>query len=243
MRKELLLLLPCALATCFLFSCKRNIIIGSGNETTSTRTTAGYNNIEVSAPVDVTIMVKEGAQPDLQLTGYENIMQYIKTDVEGNTLRIYSPEGVDFELGKKMKANITVPSLASLSMSGANDAIIHGMIVGKAFKLDVSGAGDIVIDNVTVSKLAADLSGAGKIEIKAGQVGQAAYDISGAGSINAFGLQSTEVEASVSGVGACDINTQQKLDAHISGAGHIRYKGHPAVTSETSGVGAVSDAN
>ena len=58
-------------------------------------------------------------------------------------------------------------------------------------------------------------------------------------------LGATNVTATVRSLGAGDIQVyaEQKLDAEISGAGSVSYKGHPVVTSQTSGVGGVEDAN
>jgi hypothetical protein len=224
-------------------SCAHHVVIGSGKDASEDRTVGAFDNIDISTSLHAIITVNPAAKPSLTLSGYQNILNNIKTEVKDNTLRIYTEDDIQFSVNKKTEAIITVPSLSAVSLSGAPDANLHGNIAGKSFKLDISGAAEVVIDSVNASDFAADLSGAGLIEVKGGNVNHGEFDISGAGTIKAFGLLTNETVASVSGAGSCDVNAQQKLDAHISGVGKVRYKGHPVISSHTSGVGGVSDAN
>ncbi len=226
-----------------LTSCAHHVVIGSGKQATEDRKVSGFENLDISTSLHAIINVQPGAQTSLTLSGYQNILDDIKTEVKDNTLRIYTEDDIQFGINKKIEAVITVPSLAALSLSGAPDADIHGTINCKNFKLDISGAANANIENLSSTELSSDLSGAGKIEITGGNVQHAQYSISGAGSIRAYGLQTKETVASVSGAGECDVTAQEKLEAHISGVGKVRYKGHPQVDSHVSGVGSVSDAN
>lgn len=243
MNKKTAYFLCLATLSFFLNSCAHHVVIGSGKEATEDRNTTAFENIDISTTLHATITIKPGAQPSVTLNGYQNILNNIKTEVKDNTLRIYTEDDIQFSVSKKTQAVITVPSLSALSLSGAPDAELHGNITGKNFKLDISGAADVKIDSVNSPDLTADLSGAGTIEINGGNVQHADFDISGAGSIKAFKLIANETTAQVSGAGSCDVNAQQKLEAHISGVGKVRYKGHPVVSSHVSGVGGVADAN
>lgn len=238
------LLSICAIAalTVCLFSCKRNVRKGEGPKGSSIPSVTSFNAIDIDLAVKANITVQPGAQPSVHLSGYQNLIDHIKTVVKDNTLYITSDLEGDMWIisGEDVVADITVPSLNSLSLSGAPDADIHGSITGQAFDLDISGSSKVIIDNLNVDTFSSDGSGLAHITVKAGTVKSASYDLSGAGSVEAFPLQSDETEASISGTGKCEVTAIKKLDADISGAGSVKYKGHPTVSQEVSGVGSIT---
>jgi hypothetical protein len=225
-------------------SCKINVMKGEGKRITGSPVLSPFNAIDIEVPFKVGITIKDGVQPGIQINGYENIMEHIKTEVNNNKLRVYCDLGetwsVDYE---DFTADITLPSLIALTLSGAPVADIYGNLAGDAFKLDISGAGRVSIDNINVDRFTSTVSGAANIEVKGGNVKLASYEISGAGKIIAFPLQSSETSVTISGAGKGEITASEKLTADISGAGIIKYKGHPSITQEISGAGTIKDVN
>jgi hypothetical protein len=226
-----------------LVSCRVNTISGSGATTTETRTVQPFTGIDVSAPINVVVIVDNTAPISVELSGYQNLIKHIKTEIKGNVLQIYSPDDIKIRTEKDLTARITVPSLNDVELSGAADAHIQGNVTAGNFNIDISGASNIIVDNMMVSNLDAEISGAGNLQIKGGSAQKANYTVSGAGDIKAFSFQTVETEASVSGAGDIDVFASQKLHTEISGAGTIRYKGHPQINTETSGAGSLKDAN
>ena len=237
-------------AACFITivllasSCGTNTLKGEGKKTEVTPAVATFNAISIEVSLQSVIDVREGAQPAVQLSGYENVLAHIKTKVENNTLRIYTDLDDSWTMDSEdINARITVPSLTALTLQGAPGADIHGAVTSSDFKLDISGAAHVNIDNIVVDNFHSTVSGAADITVKAGTVKKAEYEISGAGKIKAYPLQAAELTASISGAGTSEVTASQKLTASISGAGSIRYKGHPVISKEVSGVGSIDDAN
>lgn len=225
-------------------SCKVNVLKGEGDVSTTARNVSSFSAIDVNIPVKTIITVQPSAAPGIQFKGYDNVVKHIKTSVRDNTLFVESDLDDSWEMdGDGITAEITVPSLAALSMSGSPDADVHGNIAGQEFKLDIAGAGKVNIDNISVSNFESDISGAGKIEVRGGSVKRASYEVSGAGKIIAYPLQTEETVTSISGAGKGEVTASQKLSVNISGAGKISYKGHPAISKDVSGAGTVVDAN
>jgi len=241
MKKRLLLAAVAVVLLCSLYSCKP--IIGGGAVKDESRTVGSFSAIHISAPVKAVITVQEGAAPSLQLNGYENLLKEIKTEIRNNVLTISLPDGMHVETDKNVVATITVPALVSLDLSGASDAEISGKITGKEFSFDISGSGNVIADDISVTSFSVDVSGSGNVEVKAGNVQDADYEVSGSGSISTFGLQVQNAQASVSGAGNIELTAMQKLDADISGAGNVQYKGHPQLSQNLSGAGSISEAN
>lgn len=242
--KRYLLLFSCLCsAMTILSSCKHNVLRGKGKEITQNPNLTYFKSVEVDVPMQVTINVQPGAQPSLQITGYENLLQNIKIEVKDSALNITQPDGWSFYTDRDITGTITVPTLDALSLAGTADVDIHGNVTGTAFELDIAGDDKVTIDNINVNHFTTSISGVGHITVKGGTVAQAEYDMSGAGKIKAFDLQTDDTKASISGACSTDVTARHKLDVEISGAGHVHYKGHPQVTSSVSGLGGVTDAN
>lgn len=225
-------------------SCRMNVLKGKGNKTTNTPVVASFDAVDIDIDLKITVNVQEGTAPKVQIEGYENLLQHILTKVENNKLRIYDDLDETWTIeSKEVNVTITVPTISLLKLSGAPDAVIHGNMTGAAFKLDISGASSVKIDNLNVDNFVVVVSGAADVEVKGGNVKTAAYEINGAGNVKAYPLQSAEATASISGAGTCHVTAIQKLTSAISGAGTIKYKGHPVITQDVSGVGTISDAN
>lgn len=241
--KKLILLFAVAGVILFSDSCGVNVLKGEGNKGTVARSVPAFNAVDVSVSSDVKITVAEGAVPRVELVGYENIMKHVKTEVKNGVLEISFDLDDTWQIDDEdMKVVVTVPSLSSLSLSGSPDAEIYGILKGAEFKLDVSGASSVMIDNINTDKLLVDMSGASELKVKGGAVKLASYDISGAGKIEAYPLQTEETDASFSGAAEGEVSVSKKLDAGISGAGSIKYKGTPEIVKHISGVGSVSPA-
>jgi predicted small secreted protein len=244
MKKHLLFVCAIVSFAFFVSSCRMNTLRGEGNKTTLAPTLASFDAIEIEVPLKANITVQSGSQPGLQMNGYENVLKHIKTEVKGTTLHITCDLGDIWTIDcDGMTTQITLPSLKTLTLTGAPDADIHGNITGSDFKLDISGAANVVIDNINVDTFTSDVSGAADITVKGGAVKSAGYEISGAGKVKAFPLQTTETKASISGAGTSEVTATSKLSAGISGAGTIKYKGHPSISQDVSGVGTIKDAN
>jgi len=233
-----------AFAALVITSCGRRTITGRGASTTINRNISGsFQAIDISAPVTAHVHVQPGSAAAVHFSGYKNLIDALKTNVEGNVLHIESQHSINFDTDKDVVADITVGSLSELGIHGAADADVDGVISGGDFRLNISGAGDVSIEKVNVTSLEAKISGAGNVNINSGAVTNADYKVSGAGNISSFGVQAANVKAKVSGAGDIDVYASRTLEAKVSGAGTIQYKGAASVRSETSGIGSIVAAN
>lgn len=220
-------------------SCKEEVVRGKGNITTEGRTMQQFDKVIIDISADATIEV--GKPHAVEVKAQSNLMEHIKTEVTGNTLRIYN-EGLIFN-SSDIDIIVQVPSLTALELKGAADVRTTGDIKGSDFQLDVLGASEVDIDELHVDHLDVKLSGASELQINRGTVGKAKYKVTGAGEIRAEGVETKEVAARVSGAGEMSLYVTEKLDADITGAGEIDYRGHPQITSDITGAGELIDKN
>ncbi len=225
-------------------SCNVHVLKGEGKIITNTTSPGTFTGIEIDVPMKVEITVNPNAPTSLELSSYENMIGHLKSKVEGNLLHITTDLDGTWTIfnNTEITAKINLNSLNQLSLQGAQDANVHGNITGSVFKLEVSGAGKVIIDSVNTDTLSSELSGAADITINGGQVKSANYSISGAGKIKSFPLQAQSVSAALSGATKMELTALSKLNVSISGASNIKYKGHPSITQDISGVGSIEEA-
>lgn len=217
-----------------------NKIKGNGNIKTVERSTTDYDKIAISGFFDVDLV--EGNEGDITITGEENLLDYIITEVEKGKLIIKIEKGVNLQPSKwKNAIRITVPveSIDGVSLSGSGDIVAKKTIKTTNFETSMSGSGDITL-MIEAQSISASMSGSGDIKLS-GSTKDFEVSISGSGDIEAFDLDADYVEATVSGSANIDVTAHKSIKARVSGSGDINYKGNPGkVNTKSSGSGDIS---
>lgn len=211
---------------------------GSGNVVTESREVSGFDSIRVDYPANV--FISQGSTESLTVKAEDNLLPGLKTEVNGNELRIFytSKGGEHVNPTKAPVITITVKELSSLDFSSAGESTVEGL---ESEDLDVSldGAGNVKLNGITVTNLDVSLSGAGSTTAS-GTADNLNVVISGFGSFNAKDLETSTADVNISGAGSASVWVEEELDATISGAGSVTYYGSPEVTKQISGVGGVN---
>lgn len=188
---------------------------GSGTSKTETRNVSGFTKIDASGAVSVEISVQKDFSVEVQAD--DNLLANIKTEVSGDTLKIYSED----RISPKTKINIKV------SMPKIED-------------LEVSGASSANVANANADSLELKASGASKIKID-GTVKELKGDASGASTIDAENLKAEEAEIEASGASKAIVSATNDLEVNASGASKITYVGEPKnIKQNSSGASSVT---
>lgn len=211
---------------------------GNGNITKVQRTVSSFDKVQASGNVDVYVV--QGDLKPVEIEGDENIIPYIELRQTGSKLVITSKKGYNLDPSGDMKIWVTSPQFEEVQVSGACSIISNSKIKNdRNLRLSVSGAGDIRMD-VDAPKIEADLSGAGKVDLK-GETKDFDLDLTGAGSAHCYDLLTENTKVEISGAGNAQVYASMKLDAQISGAGSLKYKGNAKdIKQHVSGAGSVS---
>ena len=213
-------------------------IKGNGNQKTENRSTADYDEIKLQGYFDVDLIA--GKEGEILVRAEENLLPYIKVEVEGNVLKIYQEKGKNLQPSKGSKILLTVPfeKITAVSLSGSGDINTKNQIKTDKFVATLSGSGDLNID-VDANEVEAKLSGSGDVRLK-GKSDKLTAKISGSGDISANDLATKDVEAGISGSGDIKVNCTENLNARVSGSGDIFYSGEPkSKDTKVSGSGAI----
>jgi len=190
------------------------------------------------------VFIEQGDICKLRIEGEKELVQKIKTEVTEDTLSIvFQSDAMGLKslkwIGRESKVQyfITVKSLTGLTLSGVGN-IQSEKISGETLSLLHSGEGRIILKNINYQALQVSLEGLGEILLE-GEAQTQDLDLSGLGTYKAQDLKTWEANVTVSGAGTAKLWVEETLNASLTGAGSILYKGQPAVEKSTKGLGKI----
>lgn len=220
-----------------LTSFKTDRITGSGTIITRNPDVANFEEIEVANYCNVEVY--QDNSYSVQVSEYENLMQYLKFEVDGKKLIISTePENISIN-NSHAKAVIHMPdALRKLTISGSSDITLKS-----GFKdisnLNITGSGNIIAEKpATMDKVNASIAGSGRITML-GTANNVSLHTIGSGNIVFSGVKALSGNCKIDGSGDIKANLSNTLNATINGSGNIIYSGNPAVTKAINGSGAI----
>ena len=167
----------------------------------------------------------------------DNLLDKLVVEKRGSTLKIGLKPSLT--IGRStLEAEVTMPELTGLELSGASDATITGFTSAEYLDVDVSGASHLSGD-IEAGDARFDASGASEVTLR-GSAGDVIINASGASTVDlaAFSVADANVEAS--GASDVTVNASGRLDASASGASDIYYLGSPTMGKvDTSGASSI----
>jgi hypothetical protein len=241
-KKGLFILLPGIALILSIIACNTRVrvIQGSGNVITETRQVSNFDSIDLSGTG--VVIVTQGGSESLTIETDDNVMEHVKAEVEGGTLKLGLETGIltgaNIQSTSRLIFYVGVDDLTGLSTSGSGEVESDRIVTGR-LDLSVSGSGSVRIVDLTANDVKADISGSGEIDLD-GDVAAQDIDVSGSGIFQAGDMCSSMVKVSVSGSGNATVCANETLDAVVSGSGTVDYYGRPSVNTSDSGSGKIN---
>lgn len=203
------------------------------------RDAKGYHAINVSNAFDVYLSQSNDEAVAVSAANKED-RAMIKVEVKDGILMVGLDKGWKWNSGnKKLKAYISFKQIDKLTISGACDVFITGILKADALTINQSGASDLK-GKLDVKKLTVDISGASDILVS-GSASQVNVEASGASDFKGFDLVTDYCDVKASGASGIRITVNKELSAHASGASDIKYKGEGLIRDlKTGGASSVS---
>ena len=188
---------------------------GSGTVKSEKRSLAPFTALDANCAGS--IQVRSQGQEGFEISGDDNIVPLITTEVKDNTLYIRSSQ--EYDSKSKLQIVVSIPELKKFVFAGAGEASLS----------------DVKNDRVEIV-----LSGA--VSFKAsGETKEVDLTLSGAGEVDAKNLHAVKAKVNSTGVGSVDVYATEQLDARASGVGEINYYGNPkTVNKQAGGIGAIN---
>jgi biopolymer transport protein ExbD len=194
----------------------------------------------IGISVDAKIELYQGNKTQVLLNGDEDVLKDIVTRVRNKKLIIKYDKPFSFNSTKEIKIKITTPEIKEIEISGSAELLAKTNIQNKKMDLEISGSGEIHINDLLTGEMDVDISGSGEVHLAGKKVVERLdLDISGSGEYNGENLKINYADIDISGSGSCIINAEKEIDADISGSGGIKYKGNALIDADVSGSGNV----
>jgi hypothetical protein len=207
--------LAVGLAGCNLIINSSNIR-GSGTAKTEKRSLASFDSLDVEFVGS--IEVRSQGQESLEISGDDNIIPLITTEVKNGTLYIRPSKG--YSPQQKLQIAVSTPNV-------------------KRFVFD--GVGEANLSNVKNERVELVLRGVGSISAS-GKTKEVDIKVDGVGSLDAKNLRAINAKVNSSGVGSVEVYATGQLDATTSGVGEIDYYGSPkTVNKKAEGIGKINE--
>ncbi len=227
-------LLFIALSSTLLFSCRPSIR-GSGKIITQKRTVGNFKGLSTSSSIDVE--VKIGNNYEVTVEADDNVVNYVKTEVVGGTLKIRYADNTSLR-NATVTVHVTVPTLEKLKASSSATITVDGTLVNtQKIEFDASSSAEIeaIVD---APQIDADANSSANINLK-GKTQNFKAEVSSSADISAQGLLSENTIANASSSGTMFVHASVKLDGKASSSGSIKYKGGASVTKSENSSGVV----
>ncbi len=190
-------------------------IQGSGNVKTETRNVADFSKIDAGGAVNVEVTAQK--EFGLTIEADDNLLQKIKTEVSGDTLKIYSEDKISPKT--RINVKVSMPEIEGLELSGASDGILI---------------------NVKTDSLELKASGASKLKVD-GEAKEINIDASGASKIDAENLKAEDADVDANGASSAVVSANGDLKLDASGASKISYTGEPKnIKQNSSGASSIN---
>lgn len=209
-----------------LAGCAVGSITGSGDIVAQEETFSDFNRLDISDGFNVN--VRQGGSFSVIIRVDDNLVDYLQVAKQGSTLQIgLKPGRIYSLLDATLEADITMPELTGLDLSGGSHVTLSGFGSAKALDADLSGGshlqGDVEAGDATI-----EISGGSHVTLS-GSAGNLMVNASGGSQAKLADLMVVDVEVDASGGSHVTINPSGSLDADASGGSHVRYLGNPVL--------------
>ena len=200
-------------------------ITGSGNIFTEVYHFTGFTEVEVQDGFQLELI--QSSAFSIKITADDNVHEYVNIEKEGNSLSISLLNDLFGCNSCTTIAEVTMPDLTKLELSGGSQANISGFNTSNNLSLELSGGSQLNGD-ITFNTADFNLSGGSQINLE-GAGDTLIIDGSGGSQLDLELLPIDNIDIALSGGGKADINVISTLSVNLSGGSQVNYIGQPTL--------------
>lgn len=205
---------------------------------------ASFENIQVIG--DIKVQVQTGKAPSARAKGDKRVLDALKLERVGMTLRVRLQGALNNAKGVPM----TQPLEVMLSTQAVKDATVSGngtlqiseVKQQDAVRMLVAGNGSILVDRLLTDQFSAAIDGNGKIDIRDGKVRDGRVTLNGTGNFDAPNVPMRTLRLEHIGNGASSVNVGEEANIFNRGTGTINVGGSGSCFVKQAGSAAINCA-
>lgn len=180
------------------------------------------------------VVVTEGAQLDIKVSGDQAAIDELRFNIEDGTLGIMREKSTNAR-GVATIA-VTMPAPKEIVLAGSGDISAPALVDDG--EVNIAGSGNVAIARLQSTKLGVNLMGSGTISA-AGTAERLDLNIAGSGAMNARQLDVQQAEINIAGSGNGEFASNGKVEARIAGSGNVTVYGRADCSIKAIGSGSV----
>ena len=227
------------LVATLLSGCSRNTapgvestsIVGSGDIITVEETFTGFDKIQVSHTFQVD--VQQGDTYSVVVRIDDNLIEHLrlaKDDDDDSALVIGIDPSFNYSLERvTMEAEVTMPSLTRVDVSGSSDVTVTGFASSEYLAVGIFGGSSLAGD-IEAGDAQFTVSGASELALS-GSAHNLTADAFGGSKIDLVDFAVIDAYVHVTGSSEVEVSVAGKLDADATGSSRVYYTGDPTLGS------------
>jgi hypothetical protein len=214
-------------------------ITGSGVARTETRDVGSFHAIVLGVPAR--LMLRQGGNESLSISGDDNIVPLVESVVEDGTLKIRWVRKGNYSTSyKSLLIVVDARSIDGLTIRGSGQIDAERLKAGD-LRTTIEGSGAIALDSLEAQSVNAAIHGNGRVTA-AGHADSLDLTIAGSGEVLMAKLESRRARVTLQGSGRVIVSAKENLDATIAGSGEVKYYGKPQLNQTVAGSGSIRSA-
>ncbi len=184
-----------------------------GSGTARSYAVRDFTGIDLRGSDPVEVRVGDGFS--VRAEGPSDVLDQLRIERDGDTLRVGRNKGVHWGAGKGARILVTLPRLTDVGVAGSGRMTID-RVEGPSFHAGIAGSGDLVIGAMRVGTADLGVAGSGTIT-PSGVADMLKVSVAGSGDVRGAGLQVKQANVSIAGSG--------DVVARVNGAAKVNLMG------------------
>jgi Putative auto-transporter adhesin, head GIN domain len=203
-----------------------------------------FENIVVIGDISVTIVT--GKAPSAFASGDKRMLESLKLERVGTTLRVRLQDIVNNDRGAPitapMRVTLTTQEIKDVTLSGNGTVTISEVKQANLVRMLLAGNGTINIGKLVTDQYSAAINGNGKIELGAGTVRDAKVIIEGAGVFQGEKVRTRKLRLEHVGNAISTATVEEGTDIYNRGSGNITIGGKGTCFLKQAGAASINCA-
>jgi hypothetical protein len=227
---------------------------GSGRLISEQRSVSGISSVNLATIGRMVIKVAD--TESLRIEADDNLMPYIKTEVNNGELIIKNQEHINLRSIGRINYFLTVKKLDSIAIYSSGDIeapdlkaehfsitiasagnLDMGHLTTNLVKVNIFSSGDVRMASLNADNLEANICSAGDLDIAGGEVKTQTVALNSSGDYRARNLASDEAGVNLNSTGSAIVRVRNRLNASLNSSGDLSYIGSPMLNVNRHSVG------